>query len=204
MSKRYLLIGFLSGIAGVAIGAVAGYKIAEKKSNEIIESEISSVRNKYNEMAKELADKNVREKEKIMAEAVKDNIEEDDQESLPGNDISEYTEIYGGDEDDERPGVKLTSVNVFGESKPYLISADEYGDDEHDPKSLNYYANGVLTEDIMVDGKYEECVVDNANTIVGLDNLKFADNSTVLYVRNDERYSDYEIIFIDSDFEEHN
>lgn len=198
MNKKVLT--FLSFIAGATIGGGTSYILTKKKyesiMNDTIESEIESVRTKYNEMAKDLAERNVIQKEVIM-KTMSEPIQKED------NDISEVIESYSPTEDDERPGIKLTEVKTFGKDKPYIISADEYGT-EYDPKSLNYYTDGVLTEDMMVDGKYEEHVIDNIDAVAGIENLQYDEKyrPEVIYVRNDEKYSDYEIIFVDNDYED--
>lgn len=74
--------------------------------------------------------------------------------------------------------------------RPYLITVDEYAElDDYETVSLYYYEDNVLTDEL---GN----VIDDADDAVGVDNLKKFDDMKVdsIYVRNDARMSDYEIL----------
>lgn len=71
---------------------------------------------------------------------------------------------------------------------PYVISPEEFGDiADYTQISLTYYEDGVLTED--------DFVVDNADELVGEFESHFGEyEDDSVFVRNDERRIDYEII----------
>ncbi len=74
--------------------------------------------------------------------------------------------------------------------KPYVISPDVFGDaDGYDVVSLNYYADGVLTDDWGD-------IIGNVDDIVGEESLTHFgeyENDSV-FVRNDRLKTDYEIL----------
>lgn len=76
------------------------------------------------------------------------------------------------------------------ESKPYVISPDEFGDfDEYERISLTYYADQVLADD------NDERIID-VDKVVGAESLthfgEYEDDS--VFVRNDMLRCDYEIL----------
>lgn len=74
-------------------------------------------------------------------------------------------------------------------SGPYVITPDEYDCSEYEPTTLNYYADGVLTD--IYDNK-----IDNIDEIVGLESLNhFGEyEEDTVYVRDDNEQRDYEIL----------
>jgi hypothetical protein len=89
------------------------------------------------------------------------------------------------------------SVNEDDEEKemddtrePYVIMPDQFSEyADYDTISLTYYADGVLADDM-------DDVIEDIDEVVGEDSLnhfgEFEDDS--VYVRNDERKCDYEIL----------
>lgn len=74
---------------------------------------------------------------------------------------------------------------------PYIITPDEFeGLDEYETISLTYYADRVLTDD--VDNIIPDAEIDD---MVGRDVLEriHRDEEDFMFVRNDERKTDYEI-----------
>ena len=76
---------------------------------------------------------------------------------------------------------------------PYVIPPEEYDENDYETESLTYYADGVLTD--MYDN-----IIEDVEDTVGTDSLthfgEYEDDS--VFVRNDERQIDYEIL-LDSD-----
>lgn len=74
-------------------------------------------------------------------------------------------------------------------SKPYVISPDEFDENGYETISLTYYPDGILVDDM---GE----IVDDVDDVVGTDSLnhfgEYEDDS--VFVRNDERKVDYEIL----------
>lgn len=76
------------------------------------------------------------------------------------------------------------------EDKPYVIAPEEFGEcDGYQETTLHYYTDGVLTDE-------DDNVIDNVDEIVGIESLshfgEYEDDS--VYVRNDTRKTDYEIL----------
>lgn len=74
-------------------------------------------------------------------------------------------------------------------SMPYVITSEEYAEiEEYEAIALYYYTDGVLTDE------YDN-IVEDINDVVGEDSLTLFDDIEIdtVYVRNDERRSDYEI-----------
>ena len=72
---------------------------------------------------------------------------------------------------------------------PYVITADEYAEiEEYETITLYYYTDGVLSDEYYN-------IVEDIDDTVGEDSLSLFDDIEVdtVYVRNDERRSDYEI-----------
>ena len=78
--------------------------------------------------------------------------------------------------------------------KPYVITPEEFGED-YEAESLVYYADGVLAN-------YYDEPIDDIDEYVGKDSLnhfgEYEDDS--VYVRNDEKKIDYEILRDDRKF----
>ena len=74
-------------------------------------------------------------------------------------------------------------------TRPYVITPDEYDCSEYEPTTLNYYADGVLTD--IYDNK-----IDNIDDMVGLESLEhFGEyEKDTVYVRDDDKKVDYEIL----------
>lgn len=81
---------------------------------------------------------------------------------------------------------------------PYVISPEEFGEyDDYERITFTYYADGVLADDC-------DQIVDDYDDIVGND---FSDHfgeyeQDSVYVRNDERKTDYEILLSLSSYKE--
>ena len=115
--------------------------------------------------------------------------EEDADKEKP--DLKEYAERlkkegytrysdFGSDEE-EKP---------VSEAGPYVIPPEQFGDDEeYEQISLTYYADGVLADE-------NDEVIEDVEDAVGIDSLnhfgEYEDDS--VFVRNDARKCDYEIL----------
>ena len=76
------------------------------------------------------------------------------------------------------------------QTKPYVIPPEQFGDnEEHEQISLTYYADGVLADE-------NDEVIEDVEDAVGIDSLnhfgEYEDDS--VFVRNDARKCDYEIL----------
>lgn len=156
---------------GAAIGSVVTWKLIKNKYEQIAKEEIDSVKEVFS-----------RHKDETISDEKRDD------------DFEEYhniTNLYSkeSDEEEEEDEEEVQEVRK-SVKKPYVISPDEFGEmDEYDAISLNYYADGVLTND------WDE-VIENVDDIVGIDSLnhfgEYEEDS--VFVRNDTLQADYEIL----------
>lgn len=190
---------FFTFVTGLVIGSVVTYVIVKDKFEKIAQEEIDSVKEVFGRRVEKEADKKVekiaeKEVEKIRKEYNKyDNLaknytsysenkpEENDEED-------EVEEVCENNED----GVEIFEVERASNSdRPYVIDPWDFGgEDGYDTITLNYYADGVLTDDD--NNVIEDEEIDD---IVGKD---FAEHfgeyeKDCVCVRNDRLKTDYEI-----------
>ena len=157
----------LAFAVGVAVGSVATWQIVKKKYEQIAQEEIDSV-------------KEVFSKRNHMEPAEKEEIAEKPEEPVvketPLVQYSKFVDRAYGD--------------AKGENRPYVIPPEEFGEkDGYSRISLMYYADHILTDDM-------DQLVENVEEIIGFESLthfgEYEDDS--VYVRNDVRKCDYEIL----------
>ena len=208
-----------TAIAAFVLGGVVGsgttYIFMKKKIDKVTEEkeeEISSARDVYSKMAKDLQE----EKKKIMEE-------NEERKARYKNDINNYLNDLGYTE--KVPHIEQVMVNPeededfpkFASSdKPvnnldndiYLITQDDYGVREYDNGEMERYDNEILIyyhDGIVTDSTGN--VIDNPKTILGntvMELLPTYDSSgfTETYVRNDILHRDYLIDIAGCDFDE--
>jgi hypothetical protein len=153
---------FVSFIAGVITGSLVAWQYAKKKYEKIAQEEIDSVKRSF---AKRMV-----------------NYEKQEEDIFEGAEIHEYSKVV------ENLGYVKKEMNVM--DIPYVISPDEFGQDEsYETISLTYYADGVLADD-------DDEMVEDVENLVGFDSLnhfgEYEDDS--VFVRNDRLKCDYEIL----------
>lgn len=202
---------------GLGVGAGSAYIYTKNKYEGLIEEEVSSARETYQRLAKELADKNEEEKKKMFTEYV-EHVETYTAEAPVGETIKPQGEetVKLGTIDIKHGQTPNIEENIVKELKPddisiknerlnqntpYEIDANEYGSiEEYNLVSLNYYSNEVITND-------EEDVLEDPAVMIGqklLDKLPIYENNGIYiaYARNDVRRCDYEIVLTGYDYEE--
>ena len=172
MSK---VTGLFIFVLGAAVGSAMTWQYAKKFYEQRAQEEIDSVKETY---GKKLVPAHVEEDtaEKEAATVV------DGVDDKP--DILHYAEILKHEKyttDDESP---------TAESKPYVISPDEFGEfEEYDRISLTYYADQVLADE-------NDDKIKDVDEVIGVESLthfgEFEDDS--VFVRNDRLKCDYEIL----------
>ena len=184
---------FFTFVTGLVIGSVVTYVIVKDKFEKITQEEIDSVKEVFGRRVEKEADKKV---EKIAEKEVeKIRKEYNDYSSLTKN----YTS-YSKDETEEddcaqvedEDGVEIFEVERASNSdRPYVIDPWDFGgEDGYETITLNYYADGVLTDDD--NNVIEDEEIDD---IIGKD---FAEHfgeyeKDCVCVRNDRLKTDYEI-----------
>lgn len=178
---RNKLINVLFLAVGAAIGSAVTWKFLKTKYEQIAQEEIDSVKEVYLRKSKEDTE---------TLESVKQALEKMGKVSKPIQDSYEVMK-------EKISNLGYSSIDEEGKEreqmpieKPYVISPDAFGDaDGYDVVSLNYYADGVLTDDWGD-------IIGNVDDIVGEESLthfgEYEDDS--VFVRNDRLKTDYEIL----------
>ena len=169
--------------AGAVIGSVVTWKIIKTKYEQIANEEIESVKERF------------RNRENAAEDGASDK-EENVDNSLKDRDLSSYESIINENAYRNYSTPKGSENEIKEEEsvdRPYVIPPEEYDENDYETESLTYYADGVLTD--MYDN-----IIEDVEGTVGTDSLthfgEYEDDS--VFVRNDERQIDYEIL-LDSD-----
>lgn len=167
----------MSGLFIFALGAVTGaataYIITKAKYEKIVQDEIDSVRESFERCErrkKEAAERRAEEKEERCEYAKK---------------AAAYTRYSGRSRKDVEKEMEKKMANM-----PYVITPDEFGElPDYDTVTLTYYADEVLADDM------EELVDDIEETVGAVALNRFGEyEDDAVYVRNDVRKVDYEIL----------
>ena len=184
-------------VAGAAIGSVVTWKLIEKKYKDLADEEIESVIETFKNRKPRITKDNVKEtvekvinKYKEPKEIVEDIVNAEryyieNEEEIDEDDESNYTV-------DVDPGVEVIV--------PYVITPEQFGEyNEYGTKTLTYYADNVLTDEIDNPITSEEMV-----TMIGPDALdhfgEYEDDS--VYIRDEMNEMDYEILKSEKMFSE--
>lgn len=168
--------------AGAAIGSAVTWKLVKTKYEQIANDEIREMRDFYYNLASE-----------------NDDIDEyeDAEDYIPDeSEKEEYENVV------ESTGYRNYSNKKEKEEEdvggPYVISPDEFDEhDDYEVVSLLYFNDKVLTDE-----RYN--VIEDVEGMVGEDSLnhfgEYEDDS--VFVRDDEKKVDYEILLDSRDFSE--
>lgn len=181
MNKDLIVKGMIFA-AGAAIGSVVTWKMVKTKYEQIAQEEIESVRevfcrgNEDTEEPAENEEKNIVTAGPSVAEEIRGIVEKLGY-TAESNEKEEPNEENKEEEEEDM------------DSKPYVISPDEFGDCEYITVSLSYYLDGIITNE---QGK----IVTNTDELIGED---FADHfgeyeDDSVFVRNDRLGMDFEIL----------
>ena len=188
MNKSLCILTF---ILGAVSGSLVTYKLLKNKYEEIAQEEIDSVKEMYRNSQGECMPNPEIEEQK---EVAKKSMEKPDimeySKKIKDCNYSDYSKTEHN-KPEEGPEEKDTS-------DPYVISPDEFGeDDTYDRINLTYYADGVLADE-----NDEE--VENVDGTVGLNSLEtfgtYEDDS--VHVKNDRLRAYYEILRDERNYED--
>lgn len=184
-------------VAGAAIGSVVTWKLIEKKYKDLADEEIESVIETFKNRKPRITKDEVKETvEKVInkwkdpKETVEDIVTAErysieNEEEIDEDDESNYTI-------DVDPGVEVIA--------PYVITPEQFGEyNEYGTKTLTYYADNVLTDEID-----NPITLDEMVTMIGPDALdhfgEYEDDS--VYIRDETNEMDYEILKSEKMFSE--
>ena len=188
MSKS---INFMLFIFGAAVGSAATWTYAKKKYELIAQEEIDSVKEVFSK----------RENGNMVKEA-----EFNKQEGKP--DLKEYAAKIResnytnySDTDGKSETKRETRKQDERDKKgyfAYVITPEEFGEfDDYEKISLSYFDDQILADENLY-------IVDDIEETVGIDSLthfgEYEDDS--VFVRNDERKCDYEILLDHRNYED--
>ena len=167
------MINFLMFAVGAAIGSAVTWKLVKTKYERIANEEIGSVKEVFSRR-----NKKEKEPEEIEHGTVAHMLE------TKPDDVSKYADML------EELKYNEKGENDMKNADPYVISPDEFAElDDYQTVSLNYYADGVVADDI-------DEVVENVGSLIGWDSLnhfgEYEDYS--VFVRNDALKTDFEIL----------
>ena len=167
------IINFLMFAVGAAIGSAVTWKLVKTKYERIANEEIESVKEVFSRR-----NKKEKEPEEIEHGTVAHMLE------TKPDDVSKYEAML------EELKYCEKGENDMKNADPYVISPDEFAElDDYQTVSLNYYADGVVADDI-------DEVVENVGGLIGWDSLnhfgEYEDYS--VFVRNDALKTDFEIL----------
>lgn len=184
-------------VTGAVIGSVVTWKLIEKKYKDLADEEIESVIETFKNRKPRITKDNVKETvEKVINKYKEPKEIVEDIVTAERYSIENEEEI---DEDDE----SNYTVNIDNDDTvitPYVIEPERFGEyNEYGTKTLTYYADNVLTDEIDNPITSEEMV-----TMIGPDALdhfgEYEDDS--VYIRDEMNEMDYEILKSEKTFSE--
>ena len=187
-------------IGGVAAGSFVTWRLLKEKYIRQTQEEINEVREHYRkkkESEEVTVDSNgateTNEKPDLIAYAAK----------LTKNGYIDYTNPKSLDkatgdmidavvQKDNEESLDPVILNDPSYQPPYIISPEDFAiDDEYTIVNLNYYIDGVLTDE-------DDNIVENVDDVVGLENLnhmgEYEDDA--LHIRNENYKCEYEILLL--------
>ena len=182
---------FMAFIFGASIGSVVTWMYVKKKYEQLAKEEIDSVKEVFSK----------RETNDAMKEAKFNKQEEKPDLKMYAAMVHEnnYTNYSNTDSKDETK--KEVRKQDNGNEKgyfAYVITPEEFGEfDDYEKVSLSYFDDQILADENLD-------IVDDVDETVGVDSLthfgEYEDDS--VFVRNDERKCDYEILLDHRDYED--
>lgn len=185
-------------IGGVAVGSLVTWRLLKEKYIRQTQEEINEVREHYRkkkESEEVTVDSNgateTNEKPDLIAYAAKltknGYIDYTDPKSLVKATGDMVDTIVQKDNEESSDPVILNDPSY---QPPYIISPDDFAtDDEYTIVNLNYYIDGILTDE-------DDHIVENVDDVVGLENLNHMGEyeNDALHIRNENYKCEYEIL----------
>ena len=192
---------FILFTLGVATGSVGTYfavkKAIEARTDKEIESVVETFKERFDKMEAVLTDEQKEKlgiysssKEILNDEPIEKNhprlTEERDETQKNYKQEMKNLGYSTGVDLSEKPDNNAERIAQIG-SAPYVITEDEFGEFGNDEETLIFYADGVLaTED--------DDPIDDIEELIGNCLNEFGEYDERLYVRNQERETDYIIL----------
>lgn len=192
MNKNILSfsIGLLLGSGS---GFVAGYFFSKNKYLAMAEKEIDSVKKVYEKHFTHETNRSEVKESPMPSTSV--TTKKQPTTNDPIKEYKQYASMYNKQDEAPKINVSTSSVKTKKVSKkpvkmPYVISPDEFQVSDYDTNTLMWYSDKILAD---TDGN----VIHNSNEVIGPEALstfgRYLDDT--VYVRDDEKQVDYEIIW---------
>lgn len=191
MSKLILL----SFVVGAAVGAFGAELYLRNKYEAIVQEELESIKESYEGVALNKLRAEIKQDGQKVDTIIKNYETEKAQVIYDPGDLGGIVPMSAAEE---------AALNLPDMMEPYLISDDQYNEEKlvYDKLELNYY----MGDGCLVDER-DELVDDFMQLIGAAPEVLFAevaetDNSSVIYVRNEQTSADYEVLLNDGKFED--
>lgn len=166
------------GCFGAGFGA--GYFVSKKVIQNKADKEVESIKKLYS-------------KEKPIAKEPKQKKEVKKVNKVENNNPKEYNDYAGAFKNEVKESLpikelkKVPSISEITNNKIYRISAEEYKDGIYDAQTLYFYSDGVVADDDF-NPIYE------VGELLGTCLPKLDDNDEEVFIRNEDKEIDFEII----------
>lgn len=208
MSSTMTKIGIFAG--GVLVGVAATYFAVKTKYEQLAEKEIKEMREFYKDKSEkeiEIIEQNAvqrHEHEKAMVEAEEQAAKEEEFQKVHEEELEEYREIVKQYNNPEYADalVRKRELQIKEAEKEeenmteefaqpyYIIKPEQYGDNDFEPVTLTWYADGVLADEY--DNVIDEDEIEERIGMEALVNIGAYEDG-LIHVRNDYLEIDYEI-----------
>lgn len=166
MSNRWLFNGAIF-IFGAAVGSVVTWKLVKTKYEQLAQEEIDSV------------------KEALLG---RNDIPEQKEDPTEIKEL--YTDVANQYQAEPEVKTEEQPKKSTEKSVPYVISPEEFGENDYEMRSLTYYHGDKILAD------YADDIISDVESVVGPDALssfgEYEDDS--VFVRDDVNQIDYEIL----------
>lgn len=197
-------------LGGAATGALISFALLHDKYKQLMDEEITSMKEYYNKEKEDLEESHFKE----MRSIVKDyEVEEEEKKTFvdyvkkynPSEIVADkdYNRPYPiDDEEDDMPPPEDPPERTINFSEPYVISLEEFEEENHhfDKITISYYD----IDDTLADEREE--IITDVEVVIGEDALgRFGDMSgdpNIVFVRNERLGADYEICLMSDSYAE--
>lgn len=183
----YRIVNTIIFASGAALGSLVTWAAVRNKYKKIADEEIASVKAVYRPVS--ITENDIQQAEKV-TEAIESVIQYPKRDKTEKKEPTDYTKYFRHSVTSipfEKTEEKEKEMDY---DKPYIIEPEEFGQlDDYACIGLNWYADGVLADD-------GDDIVDDIDDVVGIESINTFNefNADSIYVRNDARKVDYEIV----------
>lgn len=175
---------FLSFALGATVGGLVSWKIARDRYERIAEQEIAEVKQRYLEEYGEPEETEATDEEDPIT--LKEQKQADVRAyaaELTKNGYINYSDSDTVAETPAKPEKEINNPDTF------MVDPTDY-DDDYDIVTLNYYADGVVTDSA-------DEIVEDADNLLGLDLAEYfgRGDEDSAYVRNGSTKIEYEVLY---------